>query len=95
MTLLYSKIIYEDDKKDTQWRLTVSEFRDVQYLNIRKYFLTFEEDYQPTKDGASFPLTIDSTYRLFTGLYELLSSAEATELKEKLLAIDEEEKDPF
>jgi hypothetical protein len=92
---LYSKVIYEDDAKDLQWRLTVSEFRGIQYLHIRKYFLTFEGDYGPTHEGASFPLTIDSTYRLFTGLYELLSEAEAKELKEKLLAIDKDEEIPF
>lgn len=92
---LYSKVIYEDDKKDLQWRLTVSEFRGTQYLHIRKYFLTFEGDYAPTQDGASFPLTIDSTYRLFTGLYELLSTAEGKELRDKLIQIDDEERDPF
>jgi hypothetical protein len=92
---LYSKVLYEDDAKDLQWRLTVSEFRGVQYLHIRKYFLTFEGDYAPTKEGATFPLTIDSTYRLFTGLYELLSTAEAQELKDKLLQIDKEEEIPF
>lgn len=81
----YSKVFYQNDAKDFQWRLTVSEFRGVQYLNIRKYFLTFEEDYQPTKDGMSIPLELASTFSLAAGLLDILSHAEATELKSQLL----------
>lgn len=93
--VLYEKTLYEDDAKAMQYRLTVSEFRGVQYLNIRKYFLSFEDGYLPTKEGATFPLSINSTYNLFMGLYEILSDAESRELKELLLKIDKENEDPF
>jgi len=93
--VIYEKVIFEDDVKAMQYRLTVSEFRGVQYLNIRKYFLSFDDGYLPTKEGATMPLSITATYNLFSGLYEILSNAEKVELKEKLLEIDEENKDPF
>lgn len=94
-TVIYEKVIYQDDAKSLQYRLTVSEFRGAQYLNIRKYFLSFEDGYLPTKEGATMPLSINSTYNLYSGLYDILSQAEAKELKEKLLQIDEDNKDPF
>jgi hypothetical protein len=82
--LEYSKIIWQSDAKDFQWRLTVSNFLGNQYLNIRKYFLTFEEDYQPTKEGLSIPLDLNSTFNLAMGLCDILSNAEADEIKKLL-----------
>ena len=83
-TIIYEKVIFQNDEKDFQWRLTVSEFRGVQYLNIRKYFLSFEEDYLPTKEGATMPLSILPVYNLFEGLYEILSFAEAEDLRNEI-----------
>ena len=37
----YEKTIYENLEKGYQLRLVVNEFRGVQYLHIRKYFLTY------------------------------------------------------
>lgn len=82
--LEYSKVIWQSDAKDFQWRLTVSNFMGGQYLNIRKYFLTFEEDYQPTKEGLSIPLDLNSTFNLAMGLCEIMSNAESEEIKKLL-----------
>jgi hypothetical protein len=82
--LEYTKTIWQSDEKDFQWRLTVSNFMGVQYLHIRKYFLTFEEDYQPTREGLSIPLDLNSTFNLAMGLCDLMSNAEATEIKKLL-----------
>jgi len=82
--ILYEKLIFQNDDKDFQIRLTVSEFRGVQYLNIRKYFLSFEEDYLPTKEGITIPLSIMPAYNMFEGLYEILSYAEADELRNEI-----------
>lgn len=91
----YSKILLEDDEKSLQWRLTVSNFRGKSYLNIRKYFLSFEEDYIPTKEGATIPLSITATYNLFMGLYDILSNAERAEIKDILLGIDKSNEEAF
>lgn len=79
--LEYSKVFWQSDAKDFQWRITVSTFMGQQYLNIRKYFLTFEEDYQPTREGMSIPLDMSSSFKLASGLLDILSNAEATELQ--------------
>lgn len=74
--VLYEKIIYENEPKAYQLRLVLNEFRDKQYLHLRKYFLSFEDDYVPTKEGASMEATISNIYALLDGLLELLSTAE-------------------
>jgi Transcriptional Coactivator p15 (PC4) len=75
-TPLYEKIISENEEKGTQLRLVVSEFREVQYVHLRKYFLSYEGDFVPTKEGASFPATIQSIYALLDGLIEICSKEE-------------------
>lgn len=72
----YQKIIFENEEKGFQYRLTVSEFRDIEYLHIRKYFLSYEGEYVPTKEGASFPASIQNVYALLDGIIELCSKAE-------------------
>lgn len=77
MTALYEKIISENEEKGTQLRLVISEFRGVQYLHLRKYFLSFEGEYVPSKEGASMPATISSIYSLLDGLIEVCSKEES------------------
>ena len=74
---LYEKIISENLDKGSQLRLVVNEFRDVQYLHLRKYFLSYEGDWVPTKEGASMPATIQSIYSLLDGLVEICSNEES------------------
>ena len=74
---IYEKIILEQESKETQWRLVVSKFRDVEYLHIRKYFLDFEGEYKPTKEGACIPFELTSLSNLFEALVEILSLAES------------------
>jgi hypothetical protein len=73
---LYEKIISENLDKGTQLRLVVSEFRDVQYVHLRKYFLSYDEGFLPSSEGASFPATIQSIYALLDGLIEICSKEE-------------------
>lgn len=80
---IFSKTIFENTEKGFQYRLTVSEFREVQYLHLRKYFLTYESEFLPSKEGASVPLTIQNSYALIDGLFEILSLSEGSEVVEK------------
>jgi hypothetical protein len=89
MSELYNRVIYENEVKGEQYRLTVSEFREQMYLHIRKYYLSFDEGYLPTKEGACIPMTIGSVAELFDALVDLLSETEvkfsfAKELREEL-----------
>ena len=53
---VYSKLVHESEDGTEQVRLTVNEFRGVDYLHLRKYYLDFEGDFRPSKDGVSMPL---------------------------------------
>lgn len=75
----YEKIIYENTDKGYQYRVTLNSFRDTEYLHIRKYFLSYEGDWVPTKEGASIPATIQNTFALLDGLIDICSNAETVD----------------
>ena len=77
---IYERVINEKD--NIQVRLVINTFRDVEYLSLRKYYLDFEEEWLPSKEGISIPLDLDNTQELFTGLVEILSLAESKSIIE-------------
>lgn len=74
--LLYEKIISENMDKGFQIRLVVSVFREIEYIHVRKYFLSFEGEWIPSKEGISIPLTIQNSYSLLEGFAEICSGIE-------------------
>lgn len=81
MSDIYSRIILQ--KEDTQIRLTINNFRDVEYISLREYYMDFDEEWQPSNKGITIPLTIVATQELFTGLVEILSLAESKSILEE------------
>lgn len=75
---VYWRIIHETP--DKQVRLVINEFRGVEYLHLREYYLDFDEVWLPSNKGVSMPLTFDNSRELFAGLLEILSLAESKEL---------------
>jgi hypothetical protein len=80
---LYERVIHYDDEKEIQIRLTVSNFRGVEYLSLRKYYLDFFEEWRPTPEGISMPIDFSNSKELFIGLTEILSLAESKEIIEE------------
>lgn len=80
---LYEKLIYQNDDKFYQLKLVVNEFRDKYYVHIRKYFLSYEGEYIPSKEGVSMEASLHNIFSLLDGLMELASNEECTELIEK------------
>lgn len=80
---LYEKVIHHDKVKEVQLRLTVNVFRGVEYLSIRKYYMTFDEEWAPTREGVSMPLDFNNSRELFSGLVDILSLAESKEILEE------------
>lgn len=78
--LHYEKTIYENLEKFYQLKLTVSEFRDKYYINIRKYFQSYEGDFVPSKEGVSMEASMENIYALLDGLFEVVSQGEAKEI---------------
>jgi len=77
---IYEKVIQETEHE--QVRLMVSTFRDVEYISLRKYYLDFDEEWQPSREGISMPIDFDNTRNLFEGLVEILSLAESKSILE-------------
>ena len=74
---VYEKIINQNAEGTEQVRLTINEFRGIEYLHLRKYYLDFDGDFKPTKDGVAMPLDFQNSKALFEGLVEILSLAES------------------
>jgi hypothetical protein len=87
--ILYSKTIEENMDKGFQVRLAVNDFRDTTYIQLRKYFLSYEGEWVPSREGVSIPASTENIYAILDGLFEICSVAEGTEIiqhyAEKLL----------
>ena len=81
--ILYSKVIDENLEKGYQVRLVVNEFREVTYLQLRKYFLSYEGEWVASKEGVSIPAGLDNVYGLLDGLFDIVAQAEGDEIIQK------------
>lgn len=86
---VYEKLIYQNDDKFYQLKLTVSEFREKYYVNIRKYFLSYEGEYIPSREGVSMEASLDNILSLLDGLMEIVSKEEARDMVKKHLGVAE------
>jgi len=77
---IYSRPVYTLEDEFIQVKLVVNEFNGVEYLHLRKYYLDFNEEWQPTKEGISIPLTIENIKELFIGVAEIMSLAESKDI---------------
>ena len=79
----YERVIHYDEVKQVQVRLTINEFRGIEYLHLRKYYMDFDEEWKPSKEGVAMPLDFSNSKELFSGLVEILSLAESKEILEE------------
>lgn len=75
--VLFERIINQNDEKGVQVRAVVNNFRGIEYFHLRKYFLSFDEDYVPTKEGISMPMSIENIYTLLDALVEICATSES------------------
>lgn len=78
--ILYSKTIEENMDKGFQVRLAVNDFRDTTYIQLRKFFLSYEGDWVPSREGVSIPASTENIYAILDGLFEICSKAEGEEI---------------
>ena len=88
----YEKLIFENMDKGYQYKLTCTEFRDVEYVHVRKYFLSYEGDWIPSKEGASIPASIQNVFSMLDGVLDICSRHESvdaikTHLETRLLEL--------
>jgi len=76
----YSKVIEENMEKGFQVRLVINDFRDVVYFQLRKYFLSYEGEWVPSREGVSIPASTENIYAILDGLFEICSKAEGEDI---------------
>ena len=79
---MYEKVISENEEGTEQVKLTINTFYDVEYIHLRKYYLDFDGDFKPSKDGVAMKLDFNNSRGLFEGLVEILSLAESKTILE-------------
>jgi len=77
---IYEKLVHYDEEKEIKVKLTVNSFRGIEYLHLRKYYLSFDEEWLPSSEGIAMPLDFNNSRELFSGLVEILSLAESKEI---------------
>lgn len=78
--ILYEKLIEENYEKGFQIRLVVNDFRDVTYFQLRKYFLSYEGEWIPSREGISVPASLENIYAVMDGLLDICAQAEGEEI---------------
>lgn len=81
--ILYEKLIEENMDKGFQVRLVVNDFREVTYFQLRKYFLSYEGDWVPSREGISIPASLENIYAVMDGLLDICAKAEGIEVIKK------------
>ena len=76
----YSKVIEENMEKGFQIRLVINEFKDTVYFQLRKYFLSYEGEWVPSREGVSIPASTDNIYAILDGLFDICSKAEGEDI---------------
>lgn len=56
---LFEEDIMHDYDNHTCIRLTVNEFRGVEYMSLREYYEDFDSSWKPTRKGITVPLTLE------------------------------------
>ena len=78
--ILYERLIEENLEKGFQVKLVVNDFRDVTYIQLRKYFLSYSGEWHASREGISIPASIENIYSLLYGLLDICSKAEGEEV---------------
>jgi hypothetical protein len=83
----FSSLIEENLEKGFQVRLVVNDYKDITYIQLRKYFLSYEGEWVPSREGVSIPASIENIYALLDSLLAICADAEAKEIIEKYYKI--------
>lgn len=76
----YNRIIEENMDKGFQVRLVINEFKGTDYIQLRKYFLTYEGDWQASREGISIPASIENIYGILDGMLDICAKAEGEDI---------------
>jgi len=78
--ILYERLIEENLEKGFQFKLVVNDFKNVTYIQLRKYFLNYEGEWIPSREGVSIPASIENIHSLLYGLLDICAKAEGEKI---------------
>ncbi len=78
--ILYEKLVEENLEKGFQIKLAVNDFKEVTYIQLRKYFLSYEGEWVPSKEGISVPASLENITAILDGLLDICANAEGEEI---------------
>ena len=78
--ILYERLIEENIEKGFQIKLVINDFRETTYIQLRKYFLSYEGEWVPSREGVSIPASIENIHSLLYGLLDICAKAEGEEV---------------
>jgi hypothetical protein len=73
---LLEVVIGEVPEKGLQYRMSISEFREMYYLSVREWYAAYENTFAPSNNGFTMPYNMSSVNMLYKALQVLLSEAE-------------------
>jgi len=76
----YEKLIEENMDKGFQVRLVVNDFRETTYIQLRKYFLSYEGEWVPSREGVSIPASLENMRGIIDGMLDICAKAEGEEI---------------
>ena len=76
----YNKLIEENLEKGYQVHLVVNDFRETTYIQLRKYFLSYEGEWIASREGVSIPASTENIYAILDGLFDICSRAEGEDI---------------
>jgi hypothetical protein len=76
----FSKLIEENMDKGFQVRLVVNDFRETTYIQLRKYFLSYEGEWIPSREGVSIPASLENMRGIIDGMLDICARAEGEEI---------------
>lgn len=80
--MTYEKIIYEDAEKGKQLRIVLSEFRNIEYLHVRVYYVNMDGEWLPTKEGVAIPANISNMYAILDAMIDIVANKEGEDALE-------------
>jgi len=82
--ITYERLIDENLEKGFQVKLVLNDYKDITYIQLRKYFLTYEGEWVPSREGISVPATLENIYELLYALVDICSKAETENILETI-----------
>lgn len=79
-------VIHEEEEKGYRIVLSLSEFKEIFYIHLRRYYRDLDGEFIPSKEGIALPMEFNNIVRLAEGVLSVLAKAERIDLIKNILS---------